>query len=234
MTTTTAPLAAPRARSGTPALVGGGVTGLLALLVLAAGIALLAINATKRDRDGFYGSGTTTLTTSTAGFATESLDLDSDAPSWLVRDGRLATIRVSATGLGDKPVFVGIGPQVQVDAYLRDVGHEEVTDFEVEPWSVETTRHAGAAKADPPATLSFWAESAQGGGVRTIRWPVEDGDWKVVVLNADGSAGLRAEVAVGAKVPAVRTFGIALLALGAGLALGGGALLVHGVRTRRA
>jgi len=234
MTATTAPLAAPRPRGGTAALVGSGLTGLLALLVLAAGIALLAIHATKRDHDGFYGSDTTTLTTSTAGFATEALDVDSDAPSWLVRDGRLATIRVTATGLAHKPVFVGIGPQAQVDAYLRGVGHEEVTDFEVEPWSVDTTRRPGVSRAERPATRSFWSAAAQGGGTQVVRWPVQDGDWKVVLMNADGSTGLRAEVAVGAKVPAVRTVGIVLLVLGAGLALGSGAFLVHGLRTRRA
>ena len=232
MTTTTAPLAAEPPRRGTAALVGGGLTAAFALLVLAAAIALLVVHATKRDGEGFYGSGPTTLTTPTAGFASESLDLDSDAPSWLVRDGRLATLRVTATGLGDKPVFVGVGPADRVDAYLRGVGHEEVTDFEVEPWSLETTRRAGSA-AEPPATRRFWAASAQGGGARTIRWPVEDGNWKVVVLNADGSTGLRAQVAVGAKVPAIRTIGIVLLVFGAGLAAGGGALLVHGRRVRR-
>ena len=234
MTATTAPLAAPRQGRGTAALVGGGITAALALLVLAAGIALLAVHATKRDGEGFYGTSATTLATPTAGFATDSLDLDSDAPSWLVRDGRLATLRVTATGLDDKPVFVGIGPAAQVDAYLRGVGHEEVTDFEVDdPWSVETLRRSGFSHAAPPATQPFWVASAQGGGARTVRWPVRDGNWKVVLMNADGSADLRADVAVGAKVPAVRTIGLVLLVFGAGLAAGGGALLLHGLRARR-
>jgi hypothetical protein len=94
-----------------------------------------------------------------------------------------------------------------------------------------TTRlRPGSSAPGAPAGERFWAASATGAGTQSLSWPVESGDWAVVVMNADGSAGVRTDVSVGAKVPAVLWIGIGLLVVGIALGAGGGALLRSGLR----
>ena len=71
--------------------------------------------------------------------------------------------------------------------------------------------------------------SAAGDGEQTIEWAPESGRWAVVVMNADGAAGVSVDASVGAKVPWLLGLGIGLIVGGLlGLALGG-VLLVVGV-----
>ena len=74
----------------------------------------------------------------------------------------------------------------------------------------------------PPGTRRFWAARAAGAGTQTLVWPVEDGDWSVVVMNADGSPGVRVHLSAGAKVAFVFRVGL-------GLAIGGALLLILGI-----
>src|SRR5690606_8928533 len=74
----------------------------------------------------------------------------------------------------------------------------------------------------------FWVAQASGGGTQTIEWEIESGNWVMVLMNADGSAGIDASIEVGARsdlFPAamgiVLVFGLVLLLLGAGLLLVG-------------
>ena len=64
-------------------------------------------------------------------------------------------------------------------------------------------------------------------------WPVENGDWTVVVMNADGSRGVSTDLSVGATVPALGwvVTGI-LVAAGLGLLLAV-VLLVVALHRRR-
>ena len=58
---------------------------------------------------------------------TEDIDLGADEVDW-APDGILGNVRVQVEG--DKPVFVGIGPDADVDRYLRGVAHDELVDFD--------------------------------------------------------------------------------------------------------
>jgi hypothetical protein len=64
--------------------------------------------------------------------------------------------------------------------------------------------------------------SVHGSGPQTLDWEAEGGEWSVVVMNADGSAGVDAELSFGAHVPHLTWIGI-----GAGIA--GGLLVVLAV-----
>ena len=214
-------------------IIGIAVPAAAALAVLAAGIALVAVHETQRDADGYYASAPTRLETPTAAFVSDRLDIDTGGAGRLLHGGRLGTIRVTATGTAAEPVFVGIGPTASVDAFLSDVARDEVTDFEVDPWSVQTVRHRGSRTAGAPRSRTFWASSASGVGRQALAWPVRDGDWSVVVMNADGSPGVATDVAVAAKVPAVLGLGVTLIVLGGGALAGGAFALVTARRQRR-
>ena len=97
-------------------------------------------------------------------------------------------------------MFVGIARTRDVDAYLDRSAHATLTDFEVDPFEAELPHHRRRLAAPAaPGTQSIWAAKATGAGTQTLTWDVEDGDWSVVVMNADGSAGVDTDISVGAE-----------------------------------
>jgi hypothetical protein len=129
-------------------------------------------------------------------------------------------------------VFLGIAPADQVRSYLSGASYENVTDFEVDPFELKTVPQDGSATPPPPTSEDFWAVSATGSGRQSISWNMRDGTWDVVVMNADGGAGVVTNVSVGAKVSIILWIGVGLLVLGAILAVGGGFLIYYGAQTR--
>jgi hypothetical protein len=142
-------------------------------------------------------------------------------------------VRVTATGSPTHPVFVGIGRKSEVASYLQSVAHEAVTDFEIDPFSVTYARRPGSATPAVPTAQTFWAVEASGGGQQTVTWPVKQGAWAVVVMNADAARGIRTDVSVGARVPFVLWLGIGLLIAGGLVAIGGSAAIYFGARPQR-
>ena len=115
-------------------------------------------------------------------------------------------------------MFVGIARTDDVSAYLADVSHTTVTDLDYEPFEASYRPQAGERSPATPADERIWAASTQGAGPQTLTWEAEDGDWSVVVMNADGSPGVQADISAGAKLPFLTAVGWS--------ALGGGALLL--------
>jgi hypothetical protein len=76
-----------------------------------------------------------------------------------------------------------------------------VADLDFSPFRVDYDRAPGKGHPAAPASQHFWAASAQGCQTQTLTWDVADGDWSVVVMNADGSAGMDARVSARAKLP---------------------------------
>jgi hypothetical protein len=48
----------------------------------------------------------------------------------------------------------------------------------------------GSAAPPAPATALNWTGQAAGTGTVTLRWPVRSGNWMLVVMNRDASAGV--------------------------------------------
>jgi hypothetical protein len=215
------------------AIVTGTVVLVIAAAALLGGGVVIAADTTQRDSDGYYASGVEKLTTPTHALVSNGLDVGTAGPDWLFRQARLGTVRVTASGTASKPIFVGIARKPLVGRYLRGVGHDEITDFEVDPLSVTTVRRPGVAAAAAPAAESFWARSASGSGRQTMTWPVQKGAWAVVIMNADGSRGVSSGVSVGAKLGFMRSLGIGLLIVGVILAAGGAVAIVMGMRRPR-
>jgi hypothetical protein len=216
-------------------LVFGSLAALIAVGLLAAGGFLLWIHQTKRDADGFY---TTRTELSTPAYALSSEGFGiADVEDWPFGEGTFATVRLKGENADPaRGVFIGIGPEVDVQRYLAGVGYDEVVDIDfggdLEDATVDYRRVPGAREPADPAAEDFWTASVVGAGTQTLDWDLEDGRWAIVVMNADASPGVELDMTLGAKVPFVLGLSIGLLAGGAVLLLGGALMLYFGARSR--
>jgi hypothetical protein len=235
MTDSPTPAPPPRRGSSGPkvaAIVAGSVLALVSLGLLAvAGVALWADG--KKDEQGYISTGTDRFHTGTAALRTENLDLDFNGAEEIVGSSEYGKVRVRVTPRADKDMFVGIARTSDVSAYLRGTAHATVTDLDYAPFDADYDTAGGARRAEPPTDQRIWAAQAHGAGAQSLTWDVADGDWSVVVMNADGSPGVDAGVKAGANVPFLDE--VAWISLGGGalLLLLSGGLLYAGARTPR-
>jgi len=225
------PFAAPaRNRTGPlAATVTGAIAAFFAVVLIAGGAALLWVSSHKTDAAGYYTTATHEYSTPTRALASDSIDVDADAPDWVLSSDTLGRVRIDPRPADSgKPVFVGIARTRDVGAYLDQVQHDEVTDVDVNPFTLDKTRRAGEGRPAVPAAQTFWAASSSDG--RALDWKVRSGEWSVVMMNADGSPGVHVEAAVGAKVPFVRELGWWLMIPGIALGALALVLVVLGVR----
>jgi hypothetical protein len=141
------------------------------------------------------------------------------------------TLQVSARTDGTGPVFVGIGPAAAVDRYLDGVATDRLEGLRLDPFTASTSPRPGSASVAPPGDQTFWVTSTATTGDE-LRWPFTDGDYRVVVMNPDGSADVHATVRFRLVLP--HAFGISagLLAGSVAVAVLGTTLLVSGLRLR--
>jgi hypothetical protein len=219
---TTAPAPSTRApRTGS--LIGASLIGLLALMLLAAGIAGIWTRAAHSDH-GYITSGSHTYAADGRAIVSGSIDADG-IPDWLV-----AKLRVAATSEDGSALFVGVGRRDDVDRYLAGVARSTVEDVSFDPFEVDYTSTRGRAVPSRPAEQTFWAESHVGTGKQTVSWKMRDGNWRVVVMNADGSPNVAADASVGASIRGALAIVISATALGALLAAVAAAIFVRSGR----
>lgn len=236
--TFTAPGAAPASRQRSAGHVVAIVVGALALLpavgALLGGAAIAVAQSAATDDDGYF---TTTLdpissdgvavTTSETWFDGDDGDEEPWVFDWLDLDIRL---RVDGTA-GTDEVFVGIARTADVQTYLAGSDHSVVEDIE-DHTAVYRQVTGGEPVADP-TEQDFWVASTSGTGEQELEWDARGGRWSIVVMNADGSAGVDADVEFGAKSGAVTPIMITLFVVGGlGLLVTTG-LIVWGARGRR-
>ncbi|MGW1341777.1 hypothetical protein ACWCOV_12030 [Kribbella sp. NPDC002412] len=151
-----------------------------------------------------------TVTTGSRQFTSQGLAVIT-APDLLDRHG--PTLHVTAAG--DQPVFVGVGRDLDVADYLAGASHTRLIRFDP-PATFGTQEMRGrTARLTPPAQLDWWVAESSGSGRQSVAWPIQDGRYDVVVMNADGTPAVGADVRFGVEVD--RAFGVCLLALGAGI-----------------
>ena len=228
VSTMTAESPTPQPHTGTNWTVGrillvilGSIVALLAVGILVAGGTLLWADRTQRE-DGYLTTPTERLETESYAITSESIDLfETDTSGdWVLTEGVLGDIRITAEGAG-KDIFVGIGPTDEVASYLDGVERAEVRDVDFDPFRVRYRIFAGAEPSGPPGEQAFWAASASGSGEQVATWDTESGDWTILLMNADGSDGVAADVSIGAEANFLPWLAIGLLVAGLlGLAVG--------------
>jgi len=215
-------------------LVVGCIVALIGLGIAAGGGVLLWAHETQRDRDGYFTTSTQRFRTPTFALTSDKVDLGTEGDAgWSGDIGDLARVRVRATGGGGGPVFVGIGPERDVAAYLARVPHDQVSDVSFDPFRVTYRREPGTASPARPGAQPFWVARAQGAGTQTVEWDLQSGKWAVVVMNADASPGVVAGIAFGVKVDLLFPLGIGLLIGGLVLLGAGITMVVFGIRGGR-
>jgi hypothetical protein len=210
------------------------IVGALALLpglgVLAGGTAIAIAQAAADD--GYFTFTPDRVESDGVAVITDDawLDADDDGPwllDWLDLDVRL---RVDGAGSTEN-VFVGIARTDDVEDYLAGAPYSVVT--EIDGRVVRYRQEPGEASIDPPSELDIWVASAGGAGEQELVWEARGGRWSVVVMNADATTGVTADVEVGARSDAVTPIAITLIVLGGLTVLGSVTLIVIGIRGRR-
>ena len=212
----------------------GAILGLVAFALLTAGVVLLWAYGTQRTSDGFFEAQTVSLSTDTHALITGPIDLVAARPTGWFPASQLATLRLEVDSTDGSPVFVGIGPENEVAAYLDGVGLAEVRRSS--PTSEEVTYRTveGGAPPGTPAEQGFWVASAEGEGPQTVTWELESGEWTGVIMNVDGSAGVTADFDAGARVGVLLPISIGLVLGGLVLGVLAVILLVLAIRQTRA
>lgn len=210
------------------ALVVGSVLLVTGLGLAGAALTLTVVDQGARDEDGFFMSDSREFASPTRAIASESVRLHSDAPGAFLPGRLVGDARLTAAPAGETELFLGIGPTRDVERYLAGVDHETVRGFE--DGRPEYGAHPGSTSPDLPSRQTFWVVEDTGPGEVTITWELGDGDWTAVLMNADGGAPVRADVAAGAELPAVDDAARVLGILAAVAVAAGGVLVAVPVR----
>jgi hypothetical protein len=205
----------------------GALAALIGSGLLVGGGAVLWVDRTQRDDAGYVMTSTEHLSTTTYALTSGSTDLRAEGPRWAYASHALGKVKVEATGASGHSVFVGIARSTDVETYLSGVGHARVTGWNATPKYDVTS---GDSPTAVPADAIPWVAKAEGTGTQTATWKSTSGSWTVVVMNADGSAPVVADVALGATLPILGAIIAGLLIGGLVLVLVGAVAIILAVR----
>jgi hypothetical protein len=215
---------APGGGGRVTAVVLGSLLALVGLGLLAGGGVAQLANTGMRDDDGYLTSSAVELESQGFAVTSEGAELHSGPGPFAVPEQWVGTVKVEANGPTGTEVFIGIASTRDVEAYLTGVAHSVVLDPVGDHGSPALRFTDGGPPALEPTEATFWSASAAGEGPQELVWRSREGSWTVVVMNAEGTAPVMADVAVGATVPVLDDVAVSLVV--AGLVLGGISALV--------
>ena len=178
----------------------------LGLTLSVSGIAVFAISNVYTDSDGYFSTPQFQLNQNDSVAVTLSdinINIKDSTPPAVRNDlGSIATIRILLSS--PDTYFVGVGKTADVNTYLSGVTYSQIKSIDwVNGIEYNTTTVNPTSTNDligkAPASQSFWDASATGNQV--LEWVPKAGSWTVVIMKANGSAGVNVGVQAGAKVP---------------------------------
>ncbi len=223
-----APPPPPRTgRAGVGSIVIGAVLVGLGFLTAASGTALLFLFGAGQ----VIGSGQHPISTGTSAVVADLGQIHG------IDDFRAITgsptLSFSAQNVGQDGVFVGVGRTEDVERYLAGVPIERVNDLELMPYHLSTKAVQGTGTATAPGRQGFWVASSESTNQAEFTWLMSDGSYELVVMNADGSAGFVTSAEIGVALPDSTGVWITVIAIGGGVMIIGGALLVVGISSNK-
>ncbi len=214
------------------AVVAGAVLLLAATGPLVGGAGLAWADTAQRE-DGYVWSVTDDLSTAGYALTVDGITLDTAGEEWVV-DEFIGDVRVEVTAAEPATgVFIGVARSADADRYLAGVGHGRVGELGSDGGLGVTSEIRGGAPAALPGDEDFWVAQTEGTGTQTLQWTPSDGDWTVVVMRADGAAGVDVDARAGVTVPALPWIWSGLLVVGAVMAIVGALLVALAVRSAR-
>ncbi len=202
-----------------------------AVLIALGGLAAVAglVLAVVFGSGSVLASGPQAVTTPTRALVSPTAQFDGvdKAPTGLGQ----ARIEIDVTVRGgERGAFVGVAAAEDVRRYLAGTDADLATDVRFQPFRLTTQRQAGTGTVPPPGTQDFWlARTELGSGTARLSWPVRDGDYRIVFMNADGSRGVDVDARFAFVLPSALRISVIVLATGLGTALLGGFLLMLGL-----
>ena len=222
--------ARPRLQSATA----GRLSAALAAVVLVLSYGLITGGAALlwSDRVDKYGGyvWSTEIPLVTSGYAvtSDAIHLDTGGVQavvdMVVQSVRLEVVPTDPTDV----LFVGVARSADVADYLGGVAHRQVGDFGqggvAWGWlgSGVTTERRGGPPTVAPGDIDIWLTQSSGVGPRTVTWPLADGDWVIVVMRADGGAGVDVTTRTGAAAPDLQWIAGGMIVVGLGLLVAAG------------
>jgi hypothetical protein len=209
------------------AVVLGSLLALIAAALLVAGGIAVVLDQTQRDASGYLMTGARTYDTPTYALVSDSYRTGS-AGEVITPRSLLGKVRIETQSTAS--VFVGIGPARAVDHYLAGVRREIASQPDAGPGDFRL--NAGGPPPTPPGAQHFWVAQTTGKGSQVLAWRPESGNWKIVLMNPAGKAGVSAELSAGARIPHLLAIGTGMLAAGGILALISGGVIYAAARRR--
>ncbi|MDQ2968834.1 MAG: hypothetical protein M3R37_11015 [Actinomycetota bacterium] len=220
----------PAGKRSVALIILGSVVGLMALAFVSVGGTALWSDLAKRDSAGYYTGSTHRIANGSYAVTHDGVDIQY-LPNW-ANDGKLAKLRIAATSETDRPLFIGVARESDANTYLANVAHANLNDYEESDSKQTYDLVSGTKKPLRPASQGIWVASATGSGPTALKWKVGEGRWTVVLMNADASKGVAADVKLGVNVRYLGWVSAGLLAVGGVLAAAAAYLIVRGSRRK--
>ena len=201
------------------AVIFGGLIALSGFGLLSGGLVLTSSQGMLTDSSGYINTRQVNLESPSYAIVQQNVNVNIDpGMMWRMNNNDIVSLRITAKAFDpNEQIFIGIAPAQDAYAYLNTVyydrlvntnwGWERSTGSQMQP-TYQT--HPGNPLPTPPSTTNIWTTQAKGLGSQTLEWSPRSGDYWIVLMNADGSPAVDADVQIGAKITILSGIGIIL------------------------
>lgn len=168
---------------------GGGIIGLfLASYLLISGIYFLCQNSTTKDSQDFFPTWKFEVQRDSRAIVLEPDGIEFDG-QWDM--GEIGFFKIlTDKNISGKDLFIGVAPVEKIRSYLKGVEYDKMTALWIFPPRADYQRYDGKQVPADPSSQGFWSTTSYGKGTNELIWDPEHDNASVLIMNADGSAGL--------------------------------------------
>ena len=190
----------------------GGLLILVGVPLLFGGTALMGITRSLSDGYGYIGVSGVGIDTGTQAIVFSPMHVDEivideiDGPMvryWQPEPGDFIDLKFTLDSNNGKEVFIGIVEKSEAIPVFTGIMYDAIIDIDMDhPHDsnpqITYRRHNGERFEGSPADLNIWSAYAYGEDLK-LEWEPERGDYWLVIMNLDGSAGVDVDAGLGIK-----------------------------------